>query len=113
QCPASLRTVIETSGGYPAVNGEKLAMRPGDLVLTPSWMWHDHANDSDAPMIWLDGLDSGLIRMLEATFFETCPHESQPVRDELSVSPWRYPTSRHGRRWTSRPHRVTSIPSMA
>lgn len=88
---AALRMVIESSGGYTAVNGEKLAMLPGDLVLTPSWMWHDHANDSDAPMIWLDGLDSGLIRMLEATFFETYPHETQPVPDELSVSPWRYP----------------------
>ena len=31
-------------------------VRPGDLVLTPNWSWHDHANDTDAPMIWLDGL---------------------------------------------------------
>jgi gentisate 1,2-dioxygenase len=62
--------IIESSGGYTAVNGEKLAMLPGDLVLTPSWLWHDHANDSEAPVVWLDGLDSGLIRMLEATFFE-------------------------------------------
>jgi len=31
-------------------------MYPGDLVLTPNWTWHDHANDTDEPMIWLDGL---------------------------------------------------------
>ena len=63
---AALRLVIESRGGYTAVNGEKLAMLPGDLVLTPNWTWHDHANDSDEPMIWLDGLDSALVRMLEA-----------------------------------------------
>jgi gentisate 1,2-dioxygenase len=88
---AALRMVIESRGGYTAVNGERLAMLPGDLVLTPNWTWHDHANDSDAPMIWLDGLDSGLIRMLEATFYETYPNETQPVGDEPSLSPWRYP----------------------
>jgi gentisate 1,2-dioxygenase len=54
-------------------------------------MWHDDANDSDAPTIWLDELDSRLIRMLGATFFETYLHETQPVPGELSVSPWRYP----------------------
>ena len=88
---AALRLVIESRGGYTAVNGEKLAMLPGDLVLTPNWTWHDHANDSDEPMIWLDGLDSALVRMLEATFQETYPDETQPVGEILSPSPWRYP----------------------
>jgi gentisate 1,2-dioxygenase len=88
---AALRMVIESRGGYTAVNGKKLGMLPGDLVLTPSWTWHDHANDSDTPMVWLDGLDSGLIRMLEATFYESYPHETQAVGDEPSASPWRYP----------------------
>ena len=37
-------------------------MSPGDLVLTPGGSWHDHANDTDAPMIWLDGLDTPLVR---------------------------------------------------
>jgi gentisate 1,2-dioxygenase len=46
---------------------------PGDLVLTPNWSWHDHANDTDAPMIWLDGLDTPLVRMLEAGFYEEYP----------------------------------------
>jgi len=57
---AALRLIIEGRGGYTVVNGERVPMSPGDLVLTPSWSWHDHANDTGAPMIWLDGLDTPL-----------------------------------------------------
>jgi len=76
---AALRLIIESEGGYTVVNGHRIPMLPGDLVLTPNWTWHDHANDSDSPMIWLDGLDSPLIRMLECGFREEYEAESQPV----------------------------------
>ena len=76
---AALRLIIESQGGYTVVNGHRIPMLPGDLVLTPNWTWHDHANDSDSPMIWLDGLDSPLIRMLECGFREEYEAESQPV----------------------------------
>ena len=55
--PAALRLVIEGQGAYTAVNGEKSYMDPGDFVTTPSWTWHDHGNEGDVPMVWLDGLD--------------------------------------------------------
>jgi gentisate 1,2-dioxygenase len=61
-------------------------MFPGDLVLTPNWTWHDHANDTDAPMIWLDGLDAPLVRMLEAAFFEEFDGERQPVGGNPSTA---------------------------
>jgi gentisate 1,2-dioxygenase len=92
---AALRFIIEGRGGYTVVNGERLPMSPGDLVLTPNWSWHDHANDTDAPMIWLDGLDTPLVRMLEAGFYEEYDQERQafgaPVKasanagDEISL----------------------------
>src|SRR5438105_13229200 len=44
---AALRLIIEGKGGYTVVNGERVPMYPGDLVLTPNWSWHDHANDTD------------------------------------------------------------------
>ena len=54
--PAALRFIIDSQGGSTTVNGDRIPMYPGDLVLTPNWTWHDHANDTDDPIIWLDGL---------------------------------------------------------
>ena len=91
--PAALRLIIESSGGYTVVNGETIPMLPGDLVLTPNWSWHDHANDTDAPMIWLDGLDTPLVRMLEAGFWEEYGADTQPIGNGAgaSIARWRYP----------------------
>ena len=68
--PAALRFIIEGSGGYTAINGEKAYMEPGDLILTPSWVWHDHGHEGDAPVVWLDGLDIPLLRHLGPIFAE-------------------------------------------
>jgi gentisate 1,2-dioxygenase len=87
---AALRLIIESQGGYTVVNGQRIPMLPGDLVLTPNWTWHNHANDSDSPMIWLDGLDSPLIRMLDCGFREEYEAESQPVGQGADPSFARY-----------------------
>jgi gentisate 1,2-dioxygenase len=88
---AALRLIIEGRGGYTVVNGERVPMSPGDLVLTPNWSWHDHANDTDAPMIWLDGLDTPLVRMLEAGFYEEYHQERQDLGPPVNASEWHYP----------------------
>lgn len=67
---SALRFILEGEDAVTAVEGEEIAMRPGDLVLTPNWMWHDHANDTDRPMLWLDGLDIPIVRYLNAGFME-------------------------------------------
>ena len=90
---AALRFIIEGRGGYTVVNGERVPMFPGDLVLTPNWSWHDHANDTDAPMIWLDGLDTPLVRMLDAGFYEEHPRERQGFGAPVNASQWHYPMS--------------------
>lgn len=90
---AALRLIIEGRGGYTVVNGERVPMYPGDLVLTPNWSWHDHANDTDAPMIWLDGLDTPLVRMLEAGFYEEHHQERQDFGAAVNTSQWHYPIS--------------------
>jgi gentisate 1,2-dioxygenase len=90
---AALRLIIEGQGGYTVVNGERVPMSPGDLVLTPNGTWHDHANDTDAPMIWLDGLDTPLVRMLEAGFYEEYHRERQDFGAAANSSPWHYPIS--------------------
>ena len=90
---AALRLIIEGRGGYTVVNGERVPMYPGDLVLTPNWCWHDRANDTDAPMMWLDRLDTPLVRMLEAGFYEEYHHERQDFGAAVNASQWHYPMS--------------------
>lgn len=74
---SALRFVIEGEGAYTAVDGEKTIMREGDFVLTPAWSWHDHGNESDRPMVWLDGLDIPVVALLDASFAERHPDEAQ------------------------------------
>ncbi|MGH7059127.1 MAG: gentisate 1,2-dioxygenase [Stellaceae bacterium] len=76
---SALRFIIEGEGAYTAVDGERTTMRPGDFVITPSWTWHDHGNDSTEPMVWLDGLDIPIVRLLDASFAEPGESESQAV----------------------------------
>lgn len=75
---SAMRFVIEGEGAYTTVDGEKAVMRAGDLILTPSWTWHDHGNDAQGPMVWLDCLDIPLVRYLDAGFAETLGTQSQP-----------------------------------
>jgi gentisate 1,2-dioxygenase len=76
---SALRFVIEGEGAYTAVEGERTYMSPGDFIITPSWTWHDHGNDSDQPMVWLDGLDIPLVGLLDAGFMEPGNAETQMV----------------------------------
>jgi len=68
--PAAIRFIIEGGGAYTAVEGEKVLMYPGDFVLTPSWQWHDHGNETKETIVWMDGLDVPLTKALNAIFFE-------------------------------------------
>jgi len=84
---AALRFVVEGDGtGYTNVECEEMLMEPGDLVLTPNWTWHDHHNESEDPIIWLDGLDGPLIRSLNVLFFEEYEKPEQPVTRETGES---------------------------
>lgn len=79
---AAIRFVVSGRGAFTTVEGEKFNMVPGDLILTPSWMWHDHGNDSKEPIVWIDGLDSPLVSYLGVGFFEHYTQERQPVTKE-------------------------------
>lgn len=76
---SALRFIVEGSGAYTAVDGERTIMDEGDFVITPSWTWHDHGNQSDQPMVWLDGLDIPLVQFLDASFFENYGEDTFPV----------------------------------
>ena len=66
----ALRFVMQGEGAFTALDGERAYMHKYDLILTPAWLWHDHGNETDLPMIWLDGLDIPLVQTLDASFAE-------------------------------------------
>ncbi len=84
---SAIRFIIQGSGAYTSVEGERCFMEPYDLLLTPPWQWHDHGNETNEPVIWMDGLDINLVKSLDASFFEPYPDHKQPNTkpDNLSL----------------------------
>jgi len=75
----AIRFVIEGDEQlYTVVDGDKLPMLRGDLVLTPAWTWHDHHNESDHNGVWLDVLDVPLIFALNQAHYEPFGESLQP-----------------------------------
>ena len=72
---SAFRFVLEGEGVWTVVDGDPVAMRRGDLLLTAGWRWHEHHNPAEAPMLWLDGLDIPIVSALDAGFFEFGPDE--------------------------------------
>lgn len=68
--PNAIRLIVEGSGAYTTVEGQKCPMEHGDLILTPSGLWHEHGHHGDEPVIWLDILDLPLVYYMEASFVE-------------------------------------------
>ena len=92
---SALRFIVKGAGAYTAVDGERTTMAPGDFIITPSRTWHDHGNDSEEPVVWLDGLDIPIVALHDAQF-ERYPEGVQPVtRPEGDAE------ARWGRTWRS------------
>ncbi len=78
---AAIRFVVEGRGATTTVDGVCCTMNPGDLIITPAGSWHDHHNDSDEPIIWLDGLDGPLVQALNGAFFEAAKSARQSITE--------------------------------
>lgn len=66
--PNAVRMVVEGEGAWTTVDGEKCPMSRGDLILTPTGLWHEHGHDGEHPVVWLDVLDLPLVHYLEASY---------------------------------------------
>ena len=66
--PNAVRMVVEGTGAWTTVDGEKCPMSRGDLILTPTGLWHEHGHDGDQPVIWLDVLDLPLVYYMETSY---------------------------------------------
>jgi gentisate 1,2-dioxygenase len=87
---SALRFIVEGSGAYTAVDGERTTMHPGDFIITPPWTWHDHGNPGNEPVVWMDGLDMQIVQLFDAGFMETFPEDVQPVSRNEGDSYARY-----------------------
>ena len=91
---SALRFVVEGHGAFTAVDGERTTMKPGDFIITPSWTWHDHGHvgevASDAPVVWLDGLDIPMLRFFDAGFAENGTAKQQAVTRPEGINIHRY-----------------------
>jgi gentisate 1,2-dioxygenase len=84
--PTAIRFIMEGEGAYTAVDGERVYMKPGDLILTPSWAWHDHGNTTDTSVVWMDGLDVPLVQFLNAMFFQMYEVPQVPLTKPTNAS---------------------------
>lgn len=90
---SALRLVLEGNMGYTAVAGERTLMERGDFVITPNWAWHDHGQENDKPVIWIDGLDLHIINFFETAFSEHSNDKMQMVAKTLGESQARWGTN--------------------
>ena len=68
--PNASRTILSDKGGYTNVEGERCDAARGDIILTPNGTWHDHGNDSNVPVIWIDMLDWPLMEFLDCAWVD-------------------------------------------
>ncbi|MEW6694567.1 MAG: cupin domain-containing protein [Pseudomonadota bacterium] len=91
--PNAVRMVVEGTGAWTTVEGERCPMERGDLILTPTGLWHEHGHDGTDPVVWLDVLDLPLVYYLEASYHEAgtrqTPHERHGERSHVraGISP--------------------------
>ncbi|MEM6681989.1 MAG: cupin domain-containing protein [Pseudomonadota bacterium] len=82
--PSAARIVVEGKGGYTTVDGEKLPMEEGDVILTPGGEWHEHGHDGEEPVVWLDALDLPVFYYLEGSYAREGDLQSPRNRPDAS-----------------------------
>ncbi len=88
--PNALRLILDAGGQtFTIVNGVKIDVAEGDVVLTPSWHWHGHSNFGNQPAFWIDFLDVPLVQNLDCMFFQDHPERNEPVVEHAPDSPLR------------------------
>lgn len=89
--PNAMRVVLEAGPRtYTIVEGRKIPMLPGDVLLTPNWCYHGHSNEGSADAYWVDYLDAPLVQMIGPMFFEHHPQTVEKADDVDEQSPMRF-----------------------
>lgn len=89
--PNAMRVIMEADEKtYTIVDGVKVPMLPGDILLTPNWCYHGHSNESNTESYWIDFLDSPLVQHLGPMFFEIHPNTLEQTDKIDPNSPFRF-----------------------
>ena len=87
----ALQLVLDAEPGmFTIVEGKRIPMMPGDVLLTPNWHWHGHSNESPANAYWLDFLDVPLVHFLGPMLFEHHPDGMERHAPVDAASPMRF-----------------------
>jgi len=85
---AAVRFILQGRGAYTNVDGQKMVMEDGDLILTPQGCWHEHAHEGDENMVWIDGLDVPFVQALQQISFD--PYKQGRLPANETVNPASY-----------------------
>jgi gentisate 1,2-dioxygenase len=89
--PNAMRLVLQGSPElYTVVDGKRIPMLAGDILLTPNGCYHGHINESDQDGYWIDFLDAPLVQHLGPMFFEIHPDTLQTATETDVGSPMRF-----------------------
>jgi gentisate 1,2-dioxygenase len=86
---SAVRFGLTGSGTRMIIDGDRVTMEPGDLILAPGWSWHGHVHPGDdEPAVWMDGLDVPFVLGLRAGFIRDDPYSGDPlpVRDTTGTA---------------------------
>ncbi|MDP4592982.1 MAG: cupin domain-containing protein [Beijerinckiaceae bacterium] len=95
----ALRLVLDTGENtFTIVDGKKIPMVAGDVLLTPNWSWHAHANESNEHAYWMDFLDVPTVHLLGPMFFEHHPDGIEKADEIAADTPMRFPFEQTAKR---------------
>lgn len=86
----ALRFIMKGTGGRGRVNGEKITFEPGDYLITPTGAWHDHSNEGNETIYWMDCLDVPFTLYMNVCFTEFYPEKQQKLLVPDDYSSKRY-----------------------
>jgi len=108
--PNAMRIILESvENTYTIVDGVKVPMLPGDVLLTPNWCYHGHSNESDQEAYWVDFLDAPLVQMLGPMFFEVHPDTLEGAHRVAAASPMRFAYADYKPRLLAAPEQVAGV----
>ena len=92
--PNALRLVLDVADAcFTVVDGVRIDMRPGDVLLTPGMCWHGHGNEGTRPGYWIDFLDVPLVHLIEPMFLDFW-EGLQPIERTTRESDFVFPFER-------------------